>query len=441
LKILFILPEYLPHSGGGISTYYQHYIQAIKPHCEKISVIVGSGYVQAYDRFDHDGITVEYLKPDLFLQYSTMFSKYDLLPEFKNNIAAAWAMWQQARQGDGFDIIECVDFGLSYIPWVIQHNKPVVTRLHGSSGQIALHEHPINSGLMAEIYRQTELALLPLSDSLITYSQANQTFWNLMLTPKSVHHFRPIYTISSSTVPYQNRENFGLVTARAQQWKGPAQLSAALQLMENPPLIKWIGRDMPFNDELSTGTYLKTKYPAIWGKKILPQLPLPNEEIKSIQQKAKFGIVPSTWDMFNFSCLEFLAAGTPVICAEEAGVSELIEHGKNGFKYPADDIKALAQCIKTITELGEKSYQQMATSGLETINTLLSSTVLNPAYLDHYRSLINNFKPTLSNVFLKESYSPSAHKYPIAPVLDKQPLKKLLIYIYNRLKSKLLHQR
>lgn len=440
MKILFILPEYLPHSGGGISTYYQHYIQAIKPQCEKISVIVGSGYVQADDQFDHDGVTVEYLNPDLFLQYSAMFSKYDLLPEFKNNIAAAWAMWQQARQGESFDIIECTDFGLGYIPWVIQHHKPVITRLHGSSGQIAIHEHPINGGLMAEMYRQTELALLPLSDSLITYSLANQTFWNLTLAPKSVHHFRPIYSSSSPTTPYKKPENFGLVTARAQQWKGPVQLCAALRLMETPPLIKWIGRDMPFNDEWSTGAYLKTEFPTIWGKKILPQLPLPNEEIKPIQQKAKFGIVPSTWDMFNFSCLEFLANGTPVICAEEAGVSELIEHGKNGFKYPANDIKALAECIHTMTELDEESYHKMAAAGLKTVETLLSAAALNPGYLKHYRSIISSFKPNQVNLFFKESYSPSAHKYPIASILDKQPLKKLLVYIYNRLKSKFLHQ-
>ncbi|WEK19701.1 MAG: glycosyltransferase [Candidatus Pedobacter colombiensis] len=438
MKILFILPEYLPHSGGGISTYYQHYIQAMKPHCEKISVIVGSGYLQSYDHFDDDGVAVEYLRPDLFLQYSTQFSKYDLLPDFKNNIAAAWAMWQQARQGDDFDIIECTDFGLGFIPWAIHHQKPVITRLHGSSGQIALHEHPINGGLVAEMYRQTELALLPLSDSLITYSQANQTFWNQMLTSKSVHHFHPIYTVSNPILPYKERENFGLVTARMQQWKGPVQLSAALQLMENPPLIKWIGRDMPFNDELGTDAYLKAKFPGIWGKKIIPQRPLANEEIKPLQQQAKFGIVPSSWDMFNFSCLEFLAAGTPVICAEEAGVSELIEHGKNGFKYPANDLEALAQCIQTITESDEESYHQIALSGLETISTLLSATMLIPGYLEHYQSVVSNFNPGSSNVFLNESYSPSAHEYPIASILDKQSLKKLMIYIYNRLKSKFL---
>lgn len=439
MKILFILPEYLPHSGGGISTYYQHYIQAIKPHCEKISVIVGSGYVQAYDQFDHDGVTVEYLKPDLFLQYSAMFSKYDLLPEFKNNIAAAWAMWEQAGQGKGFDLIECTDFGLSYIPWAIHHHKPLITRLHGSSGQIALHEHPINGGLMAEVYRQAELALLPLSDSLITYSLANQTFWNQMLNLKSVHHFRPVYSISSHPTPYEKRENFGLVTARVQRWKGPVQLSAALQLIKSAPLIKWIGRDMPFNERMSTGAHLKTEFPTIWDKKIVPQLPLPNEEIKRIQQKAKFGIVPSTWDMFNFSCLEFLAAGTPVICAEEAGVSELIEHGKNGFKYPANDSEALGDCIRTVMELDEKSYHQIAQAGLDTVKTFLSATALNPAYLEHYKSVISNFKPTSSNVFLIDSYSPSDHRYLIAPILDKQPLKKLLIYIYHRLKSKYLH--
>jgi glycosyltransferase involved in cell wall biosynthesis len=437
LKILFILPEYQPHSGGGISTYYQHYINAIKPHCEQIKVIVGSGYVQAPDCFDYHGVAVEYLKPDLYRQYLDKFSKYGLLPEFKNNLAAAWAMWEQVRAGEDFDIIECTDFGLGYIPWVIYHNKPVITRLHGSSGQIALYEHVDRDDLASDSYRHAELELLPLSDSLITHSKANQKFWNSMLSPKSVNRLNPVYQIQPIFLPFNERVNFGLVTARLQKWKGPVQLCEALALATNPPLIKWIGRDMPFDRYLSTGKYLKKRFPNIWGKKIITQLPVKHQEMKSIQRKAKFGIIPSSWDMFNFTGLEFLAAGTPIICSEGAGVSELIEHGKNGFKYSAGDVNALAECINLITELDEKSYHQIAMSGFETIRRLLSPKVLAPVYLDHYRSIIGNFKPAAVNVFLNELYNPSVHKYAIDSILDKQSLKKLLAYIYNRLKSKI----
>jgi len=131
------------------------------------------------DNNDHiiDNIEVEYLRVDLYHKYLNKFSKFDLLPEFKKNIAAAWAMFDQANAGEGFDIIECTDYGLGFMPWVINHKKPVITRLHGSTGQIHLHETKIPDSLLIDLIRQTELLLLPVCDRLITHSNANQKFW------------------------------------------------------------------------------------------------------------------------------------------------------------------------------------------------------------------------------------------------------------------------
>ena len=59
---MFILPEYYPHSGAGISTYYQHYIKAIKPYCNRIKVLVGSGYLQGGNSLSVDGVEIEFLE-------------------------------------------------------------------------------------------------------------------------------------------------------------------------------------------------------------------------------------------------------------------------------------------------------------------------------------------------------------------------------------------
>ena len=60
-------------------------------------------------------------------------------------------MYEQAGEGQDFDVIECADFGLGFIPWVINRHKPVITRFHGSSGQIHLHE-PKEQGDFNMIY-------------------------------------------------------------------------------------------------------------------------------------------------------------------------------------------------------------------------------------------------------------------------------------------------
>jgi glycosyltransferase involved in cell wall biosynthesis len=438
LNILFILPEYYPHSGGGISSYYLHYINALKPHCKRVKVIVGSGYVQGDEKLTHNGIEVEYLDPLLYKEQLKKFTKLDLLPEYRNNIAAAWAMWQQSNSGEGFDIIECTDFGLGFIPWVIHHNKPVITRMHGSAGQIALHENNSDTGLSIDANMQAELALLPFCDRILTHSTANRNFWTPILPSANIHYIKPIYTSAINTpILFADRDNNGLVTARIQKWKGPAELCKAIHLLKIDINIKWFGRDMPYDNTQSTNEYLSTAYPGIWNNKIIPHPPKPNTEIQTMQGHAKFGIVPSVWDMFNFTCVEFMAAGTPVICADGAGASDLIEHGVNGYKYAANDLEELAECISSLISLDRDNYHKMAVAGQQTISNLLSSDALITTYIEQYKTVMTEFASSEANVFLSNVYSPSDVEHSFADVLNKQPLRKLMNYIKKRILRKI----
>lgn len=439
MNILFILPEYYPHSGGGISTYYLHYIKALKPYCGKIKIIVGSGYVQSDEDHLVDGVEVEYLRKDIHQACLNKFSKFDLIPDFRNNLAAAWAMFQQADEGKDFDIIECTDFGLGFIPWVINNKQPVITRLHGSAGQIRLHEADQPDNMAIDFMRQTELLLLPHCDKIITHSSANQLFWNQLFNNQSVALIDPVFNTDVKTpLPLAEREPFGLVTARIQRWKGPIPLCEALTKLNTTeaPQIKWIGRDMPYEGRQSMSAFLKNKFPAVWDKNVKTQSPLPNEQIQALQKKVKFGVAPSTWDMFNFTCLEFLGAGTPLICSDGAGASDLIDHGKNGFKYRASDPIALADCLRQISGMQEEEYNKMALAGLDTVNQRLSPAKIIPLNLEQYRLAISNFKGKPANTFLEAIYAPSNKQSPIKDILDALPLKRLLSYVARRIKSK-----
>jgi len=438
LKILFILPEYYPHSGGGISTYYLHYIKAIQPFCTKIKVIVGSGFMQSADVFNHSGVEIEYLKPAIHQNFLSQFTRYDIFPDFRNNIAAAWGMWQQAQSDPDFDIIECTDFGLGFIPWLLEHTRPVVMRLHGSSGQIALHEDAGEHPLSAQLYQSAESALLPLSDALISHSHNNAQFWNNLLQSDRVKTIYPIYINNDKPLPLADRENFGLITARVQKWKGPVELCKAMALTTKLCNIKWYGRDMPFEGNPSTTQYIARHFPAVYNKTVHFKPPVNNNAIHLLQHKAKFGIVPSTWDMFNFTTLEFMCAGTPVICSDGAGASSLIEHGKNGFKYPANDISALARCIDAVNGLDEIAYKQIADAAIDTIKLKLGAEGLTKANLEAYQSVMSNFKPAAESAFFNKAYRPCAEQHKIDAVLDRQPLSLLKDYFLRRVKSKIL---
>lgn len=435
MNILFILPEYYPHSGGGISTYYLQYIKALKPHCERIKVLMGSGYMFGEDKFMHEGIEVEYLKEKTYRKYLDQFSKFDLFPEFKRNIAAAWGMFEQANEGSGYDIIECTDFGLGFAPWVIRHNKPVITRFHGSTGQISFNEG--DDTLQNDFVRQTELLLLSLCDILISHSTANQLAWEALLQ-KNVHHILPVFEQEfTQPVPFANRKPYGAVTARIQVWKGPIQLCEAVENANNKPLpINWYGRDFSYGDQKSMAAYLKQNFADVWGKSIVPHKPLNVNEINQVQKNVHFGVVCSTWDMFNFTCIEFLAAGTPLVCSDGAGASELIRHGINGLKYKADDTNALADCLARMSEMDEESYNQMARAGMDTVKTVLSAEKIIPQNLRQYHMALDGFNPSVANDFLTRIYMPTDRQTTIAEVLDTQPLRPILKYALKRIRTK-----
>lgn len=438
MKILFILPEYYPHSGGGISTYYLELIPAIKPYFTKIKVAVGSGYTQSEKSFIYEGIAVEYLKPHLYHQYLSKFNKFSIFPEVKANLAAAWAMWEQFKNED-FDIIECTDFGLGFIPWIIHHKRPVTIRMHGSTGQISDYDFQPEKQLAADFVKQTELLFFAKCDLLQTYSVANQTFWQKQLPLQKIIHLYPVFNKTQQMATYKTREPYGLVTGRIQQWKGPQIVCKAAEILKNDmPKIHWFGRDMPFEKAgINMKQYLVNEYPKSWAVSIKAKPALPYPEIQKLQHNAKFGLIASIWDMFNFSCLEFMSAATLTICSDGAGASELIENEVNGFTYPAKDPVALADLLQEISSISQKKYELIAAKGQQTIRHKLAPEVLIPAYIAAYEKVIKGFISTETNNFMQNIYSPSDKNYTIDELLDLQPLKQLTIYNLKRLKNKI----
>ena len=56
-------------------------------------------------------------------------------------------------------------------------------------------------------------------------------------------------------------------------------------------------------------------------------------DVEAVHAAADLLVLPSRYDAFSNAILEGMASGLPVATTPEAGASELIEHGKNGFIY------------------------------------------------------------------------------------------------------------
>ncbi len=315
-----------------------------------VRVIVGSGVTAvASPKVTYvDGVSIETLDYSLLEKYRAQFSRYSATPGLRRFLAAAWAIWEQAGQCDGYDVVEATDWGLLFLPWVIEKKIPVIVQLHGSMGQIDLHDPVCGEEVQGNLIRLIEKAGIAQATEVQAYSRANADFWNSQCE-KAITCIPPAWVPLTPYVAAE-RTSRGLVVGRVQRWKGPEVLCEALRLLgDKSPGIDWMGRDTAFErKDCLTTDYLSETFPDIWGKQIVHKPQQPAEATAQLQARAKFIVVPSLWDTFNFTCVEAMGAGTPVICSKGAGSSELIEDGVSGFVFENGDASSLAEALEHV---------------------------------------------------------------------------------------------
>jgi glycosyltransferase involved in cell wall biosynthesis len=375
MKILFVLPEYLPRVGGGIITNFSSLLPWLARAGHEVKVIYGSSFVNTPGggRSTIDGIEVEILDSDLFAKFTPRFSRYETVPKLQRHLAAAWALWEQAQRNPSPDIVQVTDWGLLFLPWMLRKGPPVVTSLHGSIGQVAQHD-PFEGDPAADALIQLiEILGLSSIDAVMSHSTSNVHFWTEKLARK-VDLIRPVFVPRDLPQDPGERTQRGLVIGRVQRWKGPHVLSEAIDLLgQGAPDIDWVGRDLPMDKSSgSTTRHLAQTWPGVWGRKINH---LPEEspaQIRRRQLAAGFVIVPSTWDVFNFTCVEAMTATAPIICSSGVGASDLIESGVTGYVYDPTDAPGLAENIERLVSMSPQRRAEMGKAGAASIKRALA---------------------------------------------------------------------
>jgi glycosyltransferase involved in cell wall biosynthesis len=346
VRITIFTPEYRGF-GGGIMSYYRHLAPALARAGCTVRVIEGSAQFtgEKRDRDLVDGVAVETLELARLRRWEARFSKLKQVPVLRSALAASYAMGEQAAEVSDFEIIEAADFGLLCVAPVLASMIPCVLQLHGSSGQIGVHDSLQGRELDAILALAIETEVLSLAGEVQTYSEANAAYWTRQADRK-VCCFLPAWAPAAPSF-HSGISNRLAVFGRVQRWKGPQILCEALRrLGSSAPHGDWYGRDMPREKpDRSTSLWLSETFPDIWGQKLHHHPPVSPEEVRMIQASALLNVVPSTWDVFNFTVVEAMASGRPVICSNGAGASELIADGATGFIYEGSDPSELAAAI------------------------------------------------------------------------------------------------
>jgi len=434
MKILFIIPEYPPDSGGGISTFYRYTLPELSKQGHKIHILVGSAFTRKRAGYELEGTIVEFLDSTVVSKNLAKFDRYRAIPEFQRHLAAAWTAWEQTNGGRGYDIVETTDWGMLFVPWMASpESPPTVVQLHGSIGQIDFYDPQLDGQLQSSLIRLLEASLLSVADELQTSSQANAQAWS-QLTGRSVTYILPALQPAlcpSTTAKSPN----GLVVGRIQYWKGPIILCEALRLLgEKAPILDWVGRDTPYRElGTSMATYLMQTYPDIWGIKVRALGTLPPQETIQLQAKAGFMVVPSTWDVFNYTCAEGMAQAQTVLCSQGVGAADLIENGVNGLTFTGGNSQALAESLDNLLSLSSAEQEQMGKAAQRTIQTRLAPAKIAQERIEAYEKLLCRGKfPTRPNSWLLDAVSPSQPLEKPLAFLNRLPLRELSHYVLER---------
>jgi glycosyltransferase involved in cell wall biosynthesis len=392
VRLLILTPEFAG-DGGGIMTFYRTLLPTLQDRGVAVHVIEGSALhataTQTVRKID--GVLVETLERPRVDQWWERFTAYAAVPGLRRHLAAAWAMWEQAGYGSDADLVEASDWGLLFIPPSVECKRPLVVQCHGSIGQIADHD-PIDGEETQSVFtRLLERATLGLSGTIQTYSNSNAAFWRAE-TGRDVSVIYPAWKpiTACAAEPLRTR---GVVIGRVQRWKGPEVLCRALErLGPRAPCIDWFGRDTSWSDpQSSTIAHLARIFPHVWGTKILHHPPITSDDVARRQGGALFNVVPSTWDVFNFTAVEAMASGRPTIVSTGAGASELIKHGVNGFLFVGGDADDLAAVIDQVLSESDERLAEIGRAGHEAVRHALSPQVVAGERIAAYVSAIDQF--------------------------------------------------
>jgi glycosyltransferase involved in cell wall biosynthesis len=439
VRLLILAPEF-GVSGGGIATFYRHLAPALRDLGVEVRVIEGSA-MHAGPRAPRelDGVSVETLEYDRLRMWWDRFPALVAVPGLRRHLAAAWAMWEQSEFGAGTDVIEATDWGLLFVPLVAEARTPIVVQGHGSVGQIAVHDPLEGEETQNALERLIESGVLSSWAPFQTYSRANAEFWRAE-TGAGVQMIRPALAVRrlvSTSAPSAR----GLVVGRIQRWKGPDTLCAALRLLgDRAPAVDWVGRDTAFGRQgITTGQDLAKEFPDVWGKGVMPRASVPPEEVQRAQAGALFNLVPSTWDVFNFTAAEAMASGRPTIVSTGAGASELVVDGENGFLFAAGDAQGLAGVIERLLAAPPARLAEMGAAGRETVRRELDPSVVAAARVSAYRSAIEAFNaspPPPITGWLGEICRPDAAGPADGAFLDQVPARTIAAHLVRRVRTR-----
>lgn len=107
-------------------------------------------------------------------------------------------------------------------------------------------------------------------------------------------------------------------------------------------------------------------------------------------------VAPSLMEAFGKTIVESMACGTPAVCFDATGPSDIITHKVDGYKATPFEPKSLAKGI--IWVLNHPDYGKLCENSRDKITQKFDSKIIAEQYIDLYRELLDSLhQPSVRN--------------------------------------------
>ena len=453
MKLLFILPEYLREPVGGIRSFYVNLLPGLARAGFGVKVLLARREFADMEGFvDESGVEVEYVRADMLAKHdkSYQMSQYAgnwLLGEF---LPVANAAFEQARAGEGYDLVEVTDWPLIFFPWCAQKipQTSFTVSLHSSMGQMFEYDAQRGNNLDKCLIRMFEVLCFSSAPIIHANSNLNARYWE-KITNRKVDVLLPMMAkVTESLQPMAEDGSkmangskhvscfptgdaldngrspldsaplatsyptpaiprlCGAVFARLQNLKGCEILAEALAECPNIE-IHWYGSDMGNTaDGEMWSKSLAAKFPEVFGRNFIYHGVVAPDRVLDLMAEVDFVCVPSLWDVFNLSAVEAMESAKIVLCSRQAGAEMLIEDGVNGFLFEPDQAGELAAKLQQIVHMTPEERERIGCVARESVREKLHPERLVQQRIAYYRSVAAQKPEENRNCFLADIFEP-----------------------------------
>jgi len=398
MKIAHLIPQFYPYFGGAEVCIHNVCESLVKAGHEPV-VITTTPPPEVKAPFKYEIIHLSKRTGGLF-RHAPLLGKIYL----RNRLAALqkkynFDLWQ-VTMGYPAGIYSVDFFRKNKIPCILRccgddiQKYPEINygyRLDPAIDALAMEKYPKFNGLVALTPSvKKEYLELGIDDDKI----------RIIPNGVNVKRFADSKTIAVkkkvfSELGIKDTEKLILTVGRYHPKKGYELIPAiAAELKEKDISFKWViaGKAAGFINEkfpeaASLGIITLEKFAGLQAD----FFSLPSQGLVDLYCAADIFVLPTLIETFGMVLVEAMASGLPIVTTEAPGVTDVINHGVNGFKMQVGDTHAMADAIANIFHDREMA-SKLSSAALNEAGIKYDWKNVTSRYLEFYEDVISAFK-------------------------------------------------